>query len=237
MVIQTRFLLSLLWLHAWAYYPHSNPTIAPLVRKDSLPLYGNTGVPEPDDLRDVQTKGGWFETTLAGFATFGREKIMQALAQNPKNSSEVDVMLPSRSVVAVESRVWSGASPSVAWVPAMWDAASNIFGEQGVNMSAYDTTALANAWFSMILGEPGMRLQTCDSLNVSDTSRTLYGASVNTPQGPETRMVCLFLFQERKSYTMISPKYPGVSLDAIPIIGELVLDPSDQCMLLWSGIY
>jgi hypothetical protein len=82
-----------------------------------------------------------------------------------------------------------------------------------------------------------MRLQPCNSLNVSDHSRTVYGGSFNTPQGPETRMVSLIRFQERKEFTMISPKYPGVRVDDIPIRDGLVLDQNNQCMLLWSGSY
>jgi hypothetical protein len=237
MKFQLGVLLSLLWSYVWAYHTHYHTTGAPLVRKDGLPLYGSTGVPEPGDLRNVQTKGGWFETTLAGFATFGREKIMQSLVPNCKNASRVDVMFPSRETVTVEARVWSIASPSVGWVAAHWDAVSIIFGEQGLDMSAYDTTSLANVWFSMISGAPGMRLQTCDSLDVTDKFRALYGASFNTPQGPETRMIFLFRYQERNDFTIISPKYPGVLLDTIPIKDDLVLDPKNQCMLLWSVSY
>ena len=237
MEIRLGLLLSLLCSYAWTIHLHVHRNAAPLLRKDGLPLYGNTGVPEPEDLRDVQTKGGWFETTLAGFAACGRVKIMQSLAQTPANSSKVDVKLQSGGVVTVESRVWSARSPPTAWVAALWDAITVVFEDQGMDLSAYDTTSLANVLFSTLLREPGMRLQTCDSLNVSDKSRTLYGASVNTPQGPETQMVCLFGLQERKEYTMVSPKYPGVFLDAIPVEDNLVLDPDNQCMLLWSGIY
>ena len=237
MPLQFGVSLCLLWSYVWAYHRQHHTTGASLVRKDGLPLYGSTGVPEPSDLRDVQTKGGWFETTSAGFVTFGREKIMQSLVPNRKNTSMVDVMFPFREAVTVEARFWSPTSPSVAWVAAHWDAVSIVFGEQGLNMSAYDTTSLANVWFAMISGEPGMRLQTCDSLDVTDEYRTLYGASFNTPQGPETRMISLFRYQERDDFTIISPKYPGVHLDAIPIKGDLVLDPNNQCMLLWSAIY
>lgn len=214
-----------------------NTACSALTHEDGLPIFGSTGVPEVEDLRDVITKGGWFEATSAGFATFGREKIMQAIVKNPTNSSKVDVKFPSKDNVTVESRVWAATSPSVAWVAALWDAGSVIFGQEGVNMSAYDTTSLANVWFSMMLGRSAMRLQPCDSLNVSDHSRTLYGGSFNTPGGPETRMVSLFRYQEQEAFTMILPKYPGVRVDAIPIREGLVLDQNNQCTLLWSGTY
>jgi hypothetical protein len=205
------------------------------VRRDSLALYGDGGYPKLEDLHDVQTKGGWFETTLAGFAIFRREKIMWSLSLNAQNSSAIDVKLPDRTTITVTSQAGNGTSPHALWVAALWDAVTFIFREENVDMSVYDTTALANALFSMFVGKDGVRLQPCASLNVSEDDRTLYGASINTPQGPETRMISLYLLQQGKKVGIISPKYPGVTLKVDPVADSVVLDQNNQCMLLWSG--
>ena len=230
------FVLPLYIVGGWTSRIHQRLHSFP-ERGADLTLYGDSGVPELEDLRHVQTKGGWFETTVAGVVAFRRDKILYSLVTNPKNSSRVNVIWPQQDVLTMDLRTWNTELPHAVWVAVLWDAVSQKFAGEGMDLSAYDTTFLANTLYSTLLGEPGMRLQPCTSLDVNDEVRTLYGASFNTPQGPETRMISIFNWVDSDSFSMISPQYPGVRLDTITIGKNLVLDPGGQCMQLWSEVY